>query len=108
MRLSDPLGREWPHRHPPIRCAAVGSSAAPRSERSATKAHLEIDDRDACLARRGQDGGGGANGSLNHGNINAKPVEHAARGAKVILHVDDEQRTPCRIDGDWLRLRIES
>jgi len=86
---------------------SVGSVVSSKVRKIRTKTHLQIDDRDGCMARRGQDSGGGANGSLNHGNINAKPVEHATSGAIVILHIDNEERTPCRIDGDWLRLGSE-
>ena len=60
-----------------------------------TKAHLQIDDRDAHLPGGGQDFGGGADGLLNHGQINARPVKHAILGPKVMLHVDDEHRRLC-------------
>jgi hypothetical protein len=37
----------------------------------------------------GQNAGGGADGPLNHRNINARPVKYATLGAAVVRHVDD-------------------
>ena len=38
----------------------------------------------------GQNAGGGADGLLNHGQVNARPVKYGILGAEVVLHVDDE------------------
>ena len=59
------------------------------------------------MAGRSQDFRGGADCPSNHGNIKSCTVEHATCGAKVILHIADDHRSPCGIDRDGFELRIE-
>jgi hypothetical protein len=54
-----------------------------------------------------QNPGGGADGLLNHGQVNARPVEHGILGAEVVRHVDDEHHGLCGVNGDRFRRRLD-
>jgi len=97
-------GRADAEQHMPHPIRRVGRTDA---REIGTEAHLQIDDLDARLPGHRQDSGGGADGPLNHGQINSSTVEHATLGPEVILHVDDDHRSPCGLDRDRFRLRIE-
>lgn len=65
--------------------------------------HLEVDDRDACIAHRTEKSlrcgyGGGVPADIDPG-----AREHAARRPEVVLHIDHEERGSLEIKRDWLR-----
>ncbi len=60
--------------------------------------HREIDDGNSPGPGRRQGTAGGRYRAPNAGYVDAGPVEHAALGAEIILHVDDEDRRARKID----------
>ena len=69
--------------------------------------HLEIDDRESRQARGGQDPRRGLDHALDRRDVDTRPVEHAAPGAEVVLHIDDQNGAPPAVDLDGLGLGIQ-
>jgi hypothetical protein len=51
--------------------------------------HRQIDDRNFRGTRGCQNPSSRLNSSADDGNVNSRPVEHAALRPEVVLHVDD-------------------
>src|ERR1700682_3311915 len=92
--------REVPH---PVR--RIGSAHVRETRK---KSHFEIDNFDACLASGCQYFRYRVDSLSNAGNIKSSQVHHAALGAKIILHVNDDYRSLCSIDREGVGLGIEA
>src|SRR5439155_13750343 len=64
-------------------------------------------DRQADFANGFEEGLGGFRRRDDAADVDAGAIEHPARRAEVVLHVDDQRSRPCGIDLERLRPRVE-
>ena len=79
----------------------------PQIRKIGTKAHLQINDRNASGADGGQNGCNRANGLPDWCNIEPQVVDYATLCSEVVLHVDDNQRSLGKIDLNWFRFGVQ-
>src|SRR5262245_59238053 len=81
-----------------------GSIGRTKVRKIRAKRHLQIDDRYPRAARSHQSPRRRWNDCPNLRNAHSKSIQQAALGSEVVLHINDDDRGPCRIDRNrfWL------
>src|SRR5450755_269153 len=69
--------------------------------------HLQVDHRNAVEPSRRKYLSSGLDSTLDHRDVDAGPVEHAAFRAEVVLHIDNENGTGRDIDRHRVRLGLD-
>jgi hypothetical protein len=98
--------RDWLANAQPEMQDAVGRFRSARVREVAGKRHFQIDHGHPGAASDVEDARGRGHSSLDSRNVDTCPGKHAAFGSEVVLHVDDNDRGPVRIDVQRMRLGL--